>query len=69
VRKYISNSFTYYFMLVLIVLEVGIGAIMAYFSIPAFLQPIHLLVGVALVGVQYWFFLLSGCRFAVSLEK
>ena len=59
VRKLPISSFMYYLMMVLIGLEVGVGASMAYFAIPAFLQPIHLLVGVALVGIQYWIYLLS----------
>jgi len=69
VKKYISHPIAYFLMLSFILLEVGIGAVMAYFAIPAALQPIHLLVGVGLVGVQYWFFLLSGCKFAGDFKK
>jgi cytochrome c oxidase assembly protein subunit 15 len=36
------------------------GVIMAYFSIPAFAQPLHLLLGSLLVGIQYYFVLYVG---------
>lgn len=36
----------------LIILEIATGMGMAYFGIPAFLQPIHLLIGSLIVGVQ-----------------
>lgn len=41
-----------------IVLETAAGISMAYFSIPAFLQPIHLLLAVVAVGVQFIMYLL-----------
>ena len=68
-KKNIYQPFAYFLMLGFILLEVGIGAVMAYFAIPAALQPVHLLIGVGLVGVQYWFFLLSGCKFAGDFKK
>ena len=41
-------------MLVLIIfLEILSGVAMAYFGIPAFLQPIHLLLGSLIIGVQF----------------
>lgn len=39
-------------LIVLIILEIASGVGMAYFGIPAFLQPIHLLVGALIIGVQ-----------------
>ncbi len=39
-------------LLGLIVIEIGTGMGMAYFGIPAFLQPIHLLLGSLIIGVQ-----------------
>ena len=41
------------FMLGLVGAEIVIGVIMAYFAIPAFLQPLHLTFGVLLFGVQF----------------
>jgi len=41
-----------YLMLVLI-LEIASGVGMAYFGIPAFLQPIHLLLGSLILGIQF----------------
>ena len=36
----------------LLLLEVSIGAFMSYFNIPAFAQPLHLLLAVMVFGVQ-----------------
>ena len=38
----------------LIAFEIGSGAAMAYFAIPAFFQPLHLLVAVLILGVQFF---------------
>jgi cytochrome c oxidase assembly protein subunit 15 len=40
-------------LLVLLLLEIVSGMGMAYFSIPAFLQPVHLLFGSMILGVQF----------------
>lgn len=39
------------------VIEILSGASMAYFGVPAFLQPIHLLLAVAAIGIQFILFL------------
>lgn len=39
-------------LMILILLEIATGMAMAYFGIPAFLQPIHLLLGSLIIGVQ-----------------
>ncbi|WP_332913488.1 COX15/CtaA family protein [Algoriphagus boritolerans] len=52
VRKSKVNLWTQVLMLVLL-LEIGSGIGMAYFGIPAFLQPIHLLLGSLLLGIQF----------------
>nr|MBI1231304.1 heme A synthase [Cytophagales bacterium] len=41
------------FLLAVIVLEIISGAGMAYFALPAFLQPLHLLFGTLIVGIQF----------------
>ena len=40
-------------LMILVILEIATGIGMAYFAIPAFLQPLHLLLGTLIVGVQY----------------
>ena len=40
-------------LLVCTLLEVFLGAVMAYFHIPAFIQPAHLLIGVVVFGIQF----------------
>lgn len=39
-------------LMILILLEIATGIGMSYFGIPAFLQPIHLLLGSLIIGVQ-----------------
>lgn len=47
----------------LMLLVVTSGAVMAYFGIPAFVQPVHLLLGSLIIGFQYYIWLeLSGVR-------
>lgn len=40
-------------LMVVLLLEIGSGIGMAYFGIPAFLQPIHLLLGSLILGIQF----------------
>lgn len=50
-------------MIALIILEILTGVVMAYFGVPAFLQPIHLLLSIGVVGLQFMAILLvDGCR-------
>jgi cytochrome c oxidase assembly protein subunit 15 len=44
-------------LLGLVVMEVIFGITMAYFSIPAWVQPLHLLIAVLILGLQFWLFL------------
>lgn len=50
-----NSPFTFWnqVLFVLLILEIASGMGMAYFGIPAYLQPIHLLIGSALLGVQF----------------
>jgi len=40
-------------LLITIIAEIGTGVGMAYFGIPAFLQPVHLLLAVVAIGIQF----------------
>lgn len=40
-------------LMVVLLLEIGSGIGMAYFGIPAFLQPVHLLLGSLILGIQF----------------
>ncbi len=40
-------------LIILVIIEIATGIGMAYFAIPAFLQPIHLLIGTLIVGIQF----------------
>jgi len=41
----------------LVILEVALGVTMAYFGVPPWAQPLHLLVSIMIIGLQYWLFL------------
>jgi cytochrome c oxidase assembly protein subunit 15 len=43
-----------YLLLCFVITEVLTGVIMAYFAIPAFVQPIHLVLSTVIVGLQFW---------------
>lgn len=51
-RKSIVNIWSQALVL-LVILEIVTGIGMAYYGIPAFLQPIHLLIGSLIVGLQF----------------
>jgi heme a synthase len=40
-------------LLIVILFEIMTGVAMAYFGIPAFLQPLHLLLGTFIIGIQF----------------
>jgi heme a synthase len=64
-----QSSFIYrlsIWLLVVIMLEILSGAGMAYFGIPAFLQPVHLLLGTMIVGIQFFVWLEIGHKNGVS---
>jgi heme a synthase len=44
-------------LILVLIMEIASGIGMAYFGIPAFLQPIHLLLGCMLLGIQFWLIL------------
>ncbi len=50
--------FSVKWLLIIVVIEILSGVIMAYFGVPAFIQPIHLLLGTLIIGVQYYLLLL-----------
>lgn len=62
VRKFASPSSSLYswtvFLLATLLMEMVSGIIMAYFAIPAILQPMHLLFGTVLFGNQFYLLLL-----------
>lgn len=43
----------YFLLLGVLVVSIITGAIMAYFALPAFLQPIHLFLAVAMMGLEW----------------
>lgn len=53
-KDHISSERPYQMMILLIVIEIITGACLAYFSIPKFLQPVHLLVANLVIGLQFY---------------
>lgn len=51
-------KFWAYILVAFIGIEILTGAIMAYFAVPALLQPVHLTLATVIVGVQFWVYLL-----------
>ena len=49
-------------LLAVVAVEIVSGALMAYFGVPAFIQPIHLLLGTGIIGLQYYVLLLTNNR-------
>ncbi len=43
-------------LVAMVLLSVGTGVVMAYLGIPAFIQPLHLLLAIILFGLQFWVF-------------
>ena len=56
-------------LLGLVLAEVAAGVIMAYFGIPPYVQPVHLLVGILIVGLQFLMFLLINNKFNIRQIK
>ena len=52
-----------------IFLEILTGVGMAYFGVPAFLQPVHLLLGTMIVGIQFVILLQLGSQRKLKLEN
>jgi heme a synthase len=73
-RKNISQKgIVYQFTLALVgvvVIEILSGVIMAYFAIPAYIQPIHLTLAIVSLGIQFVILLLMNFKkVTVSLDK
>jgi len=56
-------------LLLLILVEVGFGGVMAYFGIPPFIQPFHLLTGVMIFGLQFLLLLMVNNVKEINLKK
>lgn len=44
-------------LLALIGIAIFSGVVLAYFAMPAFVQPLHLLLGTVMFGLQFWIFI------------
>jgi cytochrome c oxidase assembly protein subunit 15 len=55
-RRVIQLNSVYGGLIAMVLLSVGTGVVMAYLGIPAFIQPLHLLLAFILFGLQFWIF-------------
>lgn len=53
----------------IIILEIISGMAMSYFGIPAFLQPVHLLLGSVIIGVQFFILLQLNDQRKISINN
>ena len=58
-RSAIMKNRLYIGLVGVVLVEILLGAIMTYFSFPAFAQPAHLLLGTGAFGIIFYLFLLS----------
>jgi cytochrome c oxidase assembly protein subunit 15 len=56
-------------LIFVILLEILTGVGMAYFGVPAFLQPIHLLLGTLIIGIQFVILLQLNAQRKLNLEN
>lgn len=65
-----ANVFKWSQLLLLVLfLEIMTGVGMAYFAIPAFLQPLHLLLGSLIIGIQFIILLQLSDQKKLNIEK
>jgi heme a synthase len=57
------------FLMLVLLLEIATGMGMAYFGIPAFLQPIHLLLGSMILGIQFMLILRLSDQVQIKLNS
>lgn len=47
-----------WFMIALIILEIGTGTVLAYWALPYMVQPVHLFLALVIFGIQYYLYLM-----------
>jgi len=58
IENFSTSKYLVWSLLVLVVLEILTGAVLAYFALPFFIQPVHLLLALIIFGIQYFLYLL-----------
>ena len=58
IQDFATSKLLVWSLMGLVVLETVSGAILAYFSLPFFVQPVHLLLALMIFGIQYFLYLL-----------
>lgn len=56
-------------LVAMVCVEIATGAIMGYFAVPAFAQPIHILLAVMLIGIQFMIVLLASQQSVATVDK
>jgi cytochrome c oxidase assembly protein subunit 15 len=58
-----------YTLIALLFAEILTGVIMAYFAMPAFLQPVHLTLAAVIFGIQFYLWLFLNRESLLSVPK
>jgi len=58
IENFNTSKYLVWSLLVLVVLEILTGVVLAYFALPFFIQPVHLLLALIIFGIQYFLYLL-----------
>ncbi|WP_044172909.1 COX15/CtaA family protein [Flectobacillus major] len=56
-------------LVLLVIIEIISGAVMAYFGVPAFVQPVHLTLAIVALGIQFVLLLLLNSEKVFKKEK
>jgi len=51
----------------LVILEILTGMSLAYFALPYFIQPVHLLLAIMIFGAQYYLYLIISERTSLNV--
>ncbi|MCV9387663.1 COX15/CtaA family protein [Reichenbachiella ulvae] len=58
IKNFSTSKYLVWSLLLLVILEIVTGAVLSYFALPYFLQPVHLLLALIIFGVQYYLYLI-----------
>ena len=58
IENFETSKMLVWSLMALVFLETVTGAILAYFALPFFIQPVHLLLALMIFGIQYFLYLL-----------
>ncbi|MEO9966361.1 MAG: COX15/CtaA family protein [Reichenbachiella sp.] len=58
IQDFSTSKYLVWGLVSLVVLEIFTGVVLAYFAMPYFIQPVHLLLALMIFGIQYFLYLI-----------